>query len=197
MTSDFVPCLACDILNGMPLPGGILFDNERWFVFHSPPRACLRHAVVLAPKRHVLDQRSLRKADLPQLADIERAVTKALRVLVPGATIRIERQGAARFGHLAWLMAVADGDPRPMAARLAAVEEPVTRVWAAELEHGFDEQRIAAHGGRLPPPPRIPGDAERSTVRAPGTHFCRHCGAKLVRDDYVDNVCHGCGKPVV
>lgn len=193
---DFVPCLLCDILNGMPTPGGILLDNDSWFVVHSPPRACLRHVLVLASKKHVLSTAQLTRHDLRQLSGIQQSLDDALQMLTPGCTVRVEI-APNRFGHMAWLVYASDEDPRPRLELLAAAPEGIVRAWTVEVEFVIDEMRIAALGGRLPLPPLVPGDAARSTVRAPGVRFCRHCGTKLVRNDHTDNRCHGCGKPIV
>ncbi|TAK05355.1 hypothetical protein EPO33_05330 [Patescibacteria group bacterium] len=197
MGHDFAPCLLCDILHGMPTPGGILIDNDAWFAFHSPPRACLRHVLVLGPKRHAVSPLELSRPELRLLSELQQALDRTLQVLIPGCTVRVEPVAAGRFGHVAWLVSTESEDPRPRLELLAETPEPVVRTWADEVEYAIDEMRIASLGGRLPLPAPIPGDAERSTVRAPGVRFCRHCGAKLVRNDYVGNHCHGCGQPLV
>ena len=167
---DFVSCLLCDILNGMPTPGGILLDNDSWFAVHSPPRACLRHVLVLASKKHASSAVQLSRLDLRLLSEIQQTLDGALQALAPGRTVRVELT-PDRFGHVAWLVSTEDEDPRPRLELLAAAPEQVVRAWAGDVEMAIDEVRLAALGARLLRPPPVPGDAERSTLRAPGTRF--------------------------
>ncbi|MEK7073254.1 MAG: hypothetical protein AAB974_02330 [Patescibacteria group bacterium] len=192
---DFISCLLCDILNGMPTPGGILIDNDSWFAVHAPPRACRKHLILIGSKRHIFDTRRLTRVELTLLTGLQRNVDRALHTHT-GLVSRVT-SSSDRFGHLAWLVWPEDDDGRPVIEQLASMPDDTVLEWTRELELPFDDARIAALGGRLPLPPLVPGDAERSTLRAPGIRFCRHCGARLVRVDYTDNRCHGCGKPIV
>ncbi len=195
MGHDFVSCLLCDIQHGMPTPGGILIDNDLFFAVHTPPPLCARHVIVLGTKRHVRSVDGLWQHELLQVMDVLEVVERALE-RASGLPSRFEAC-AGRFGHLAWLAWSEDGDPRPIAERLAPEPEGVVRVWVDELDGVFDEARIETAGGHLPAPPRLPGDVERATVRAARGSFCTKCGAKLAPRDYGRNRCHGCGAPVV
>lgn len=193
---NFAPCLLCDILSGVPTAGGILIDNNAWFAFHAPPEACARHVVVLAPKRHVLATRQLKRPDLALLHDLQRCLDAAFRIISPDRAVRVE-MAPKRFGHFAWLVYAQENDQTtPMLERLAPTTDAEVRGWAADIEMALDEVRISQTGGRLPAPPRVPADAERRTVPVPGGRFCGRCGAKLVPADLERNRCHACEEPL-
>lgn len=192
---DFISCLLCDIQNGMPTPGGILIENDSWFAVHAPPRVCRKNLILIGSKRHIMDTGRLTRVELDALTDLQRIVDHALHAHT-GLVSRVANS-SDHFGHLAWLVWPENNDKRPIIEQLMSMPDDTVLTWTRELELPFDDARIAAWGGHLPLPPLVPGDAERSTLRAPGTRFCTQCGAKLVRTDDTDNRCHGCGKSVV
>lgn len=191
----FKICLLCDIQNGMSTPGGILIDNDSWFAVHAPPRACRKNLILIGSKRHILGAGRLTRDELTTLASLQRIVNRALHEHT-GLVIRAANS-SDRFGHLAWLVWPEDEDQRPIIEQVTSVPNDTVLTWTHELELAFDEARIAALGGRLPLPPLVPGDAERSTLRAPVfCHFCTQCGVRLEDQDLREERCSRCGAAV-
>ncbi len=191
---DFLPCALCDIDAGMPVPGGILLERDTWCAVHLPPPRSAPRCLVLFPRRHVLRTEDLDEGERLGLLGIQADVRALLAAAFDDDTHF--RQEDLMLGHLCWL-AWRAGDGTDVRGRFRAYGEAEVTAWAEPLRDVAAVVRLLAHGGRLPPPAPLPGDAQRLLLtRSPLARYCSLCGNRLHTQDHRDARCRTCGKSI-
>jgi diadenosine tetraphosphate (Ap4A) HIT family hydrolase len=101
-----VGCLACDLAEGrVHLPGGVIFESDRWFVEHCVG-ALPVGTLLVKPRRHVTRVGGLTPHEASELGTLLRRAAEVVDQLVaPEQVYTCQWSHAGRTpGHLHWVV---------------------------------------------------------------------------------------------